>query len=428
MKKRTYRKVSIKSISSEQVLRLLGGGQRLVLAVDVAKVDMVAALVNPQGQLGAQVLLTLSWKHPTEQPLLTGLLRALQEQAVVVEAVIESSGSYGDALRAQLRGLGIEVYRVSTHRSHDAAEVYDGVPSLHDAKSAHILAKLHLDGASQLWPLPSEAQRVSAAAITALDHYNEQHQRDINRLEALLARHWPELLLLMQLGTATQLGLLAEVGGPAQVSADSARALKLMERISHGLLKPEVAQAVVDSAQHSIGLELIDAELQLLQTLCTHALATLSDQQLAAHRLRALAKADVQTQAMAKTVGVTTAVVLMHDVGRPEAFSSAGAYLKAFGLNLREKSSGKHKGRLKLSKRGPGRARRYLWLAALRLLQHDPVMRAYYHAKLKGNGARKSSAVVALMRKLAKGLYASVRSGQAFNSTKLFDTLRLQLA
>jgi transposase len=428
MKKRTYRKVLIKSITSEQVLRSLGQDRRLVLAVDVAKVDMVAALVNPQAQLGAQVLLTLSWKQPSEQPLLTRLLRELQQQSVVVEAVMESSGSYGDALRAQLRDLGIEVYRVSTHRSHDAAEVYDGVPSLHDAKSAHILAKLHLDVASERWPLPSSGQRTAAAALTELDIYNEQHQREINRLEALLARHWPELLDLMQLGTATQLGLLAEVGGPEQVAADPVGAQGVMERISHGLLKPEVAQAVLESARHSVGLELIDAELQLLQALCRHALATLRDRQLATQRVRALAKDDAQTQAMAKAVGVSTAVVLMHDVGAPEAFSSARAYLKAFGLNLREKSSGKHKGQLKLSKRGPGRARRYLWLAALRLLQHDRVIGAYYSAKIRRNGGRKSSAVVALMRKLAKGLWACVRSGQPFDSTKLFDTLRLQPA
>ncbi len=31
---------------------------------------------------------------------------------------------------------GIALYRVSPKRVHDAAEVYDGVPSLHDAKAA----------------------------------------------------------------------------------------------------------------------------------------------------------------------------------------------------------------------------------------------------------------------------------------------------
>jgi hypothetical protein len=49
---------------------------------------------------------------------------------------MESSGTYGDVLRHQLLEQGVPVYRMSGKRTHDAAEVYDRVPSLHDAKSA----------------------------------------------------------------------------------------------------------------------------------------------------------------------------------------------------------------------------------------------------------------------------------------------------
>jgi hypothetical protein len=64
---------------------------------------------------------------------------------------MESSGTYGDVLRHQLLEHGVPVYRMSGTRTDDAAEVYDGVPSLHDAKSAAIIAKLHLDGVSTPW-------------------------------------------------------------------------------------------------------------------------------------------------------------------------------------------------------------------------------------------------------------------------------------
>ena len=82
---------------------------------------------------------------------------------------MEPSGSYGDAFRHFLWGRGIPVYRVSAKRSHDAAEVYDGVPSSHDAKSAAIIAKLHRDGASELWPLRTESQRDLRAMVTTMD-------------------------------------------------------------------------------------------------------------------------------------------------------------------------------------------------------------------------------------------------------------------
>ena len=425
MKKRTYRKISIKSVSVDHVLQKLGERRRLVLAVDVAKTDMVAALWDPGAERERRALFTLCWRQPQEQAAVERQLAELQRRAVVVEAAMESSGTYGDALRAMLLGLGVEVYRVSTHRSHRAAEVYDGVPSLHDAKSAHIVAQLHQDGLSQRWSMPSEQERTLSCAVAMMDLYKGERQREINRLEAMLSRHWPELLTLMELGTATQLALLS---GAAQVAHQAALALQVMARKSQGKLKPHVAQAVLASARSTVGIAPIAAELEMLRLLAAKALTTLASLQRAVRKLRALSKRDAQACAMATTVGVATAAVLVHDIGSPEQFPSARAYLKAAGLNLREKSSGKYQGQLKLTKRGPSRARRYLWLAVLRLLQSDPIVRAYYAQKVARSGGRKSKAVVAVMRKLAKGLHACARSGTPFDSSKLFDVSQLALS
>jgi transposase len=61
-------------------------------------------------------------------------------------------------------------------------------------------------------------------------------------------------------------------------------------------------------------------------------------------------------------------VVLGATVGTPVDYPNPHSYLKALGLNLKERSSGKHKGQLKITKRGPGEARKYLYFAALRWL------------------------------------------------------------
>lgn len=425
MKKRTYRRQPIKSVSVELVMQKLGGHRRMVFAVDAAKTNMVAALWNPAAEHEHRTLWTVSWKQPGEQSEVGALLRGLQQAGVSIEAAMEPSGSYGDCLRVLLGELGIEVFRVSPLKTSKAAELYDGVPSLHDAKSAQIVAELHQQGRSRRWPLDSEQERELGSTIATMDMYRGERQREVNRLEALLARHWPELLELMELGCATQWTLLAEFGGPSQVAAEPERALQVLQHKSQGMLKPEVAQAVVASAQRSIGLRPIAAEVQLLQELCSRALTTLRAYQKAVRRLRALSKRDRAAVMMAKTVGQATAAVLLHDIGSPEQFGCARAYLKAAGLNLREKSSGKYQGQLKLTKRGPSRARRYLWLAALRWMQSEPVVRAYYAQKVARSAGRKAPAVVALMRKLAKGLYASVCSGQPFDSARLFDVSRL---
>jgi transposase len=136
--------------------------------------------------------------------------------------------------------------------------------------------------------------------------------------------------------------------------------------------------------------------------------------------------ADGPASAIASVVGQTTAAVLVTEVGDGREFGSVGAYVKAFGLNLKERSSGKHKGQLKLTKRGSSRARQYLWLATCRWLQKDRVARAWYDAKVARDGGKRAKAVTALMRKLVKALFHVAR-GAPLDSRRLFDLSRLHV-
>jgi len=146
----------------------------------------------------------------------------------------------------------------------------------------------------------------------------------------------------------------------------------------------------------------------------------------AKHNLEQLS-ADTPAKALAPVVGSTTAAVIFTEVGDPNAFRSVAGFVKAMGLNLREKSSGKTKGQLKVTKRGPSRVRHYLWLAVHRWVQRDPIAQAWYQRKKARDGGRASRAVVAMMRKLAKALF-HVGRGAEFDSTKLFDVKRLGFA
>ena len=105
---------------------------------------------------------------------------------------MEPSGTYGDFLRTYFQEQGIRVYRVSPKRCHDAAEVYDGVPSTHDAKASAIIGWLHLEGSSEIWPMQTNGQRELRAAIQSMELHDDTFYRYINKLEgandALLAR------------------------------------------------------------------------------------------------------------------------------------------------------------------------------------------------------------------------------------------------
>jgi transposase len=99
-------------------------------------------------------------------------------------------------------------------------------------------------------------------------------------------------------------------------------------------------------------------------------------------------------------------------------FHCGAAYRKAMGLNLAERSSGKYKGQLKISKRGSAVVRRWLYLAALRHVRREPTKTWYARQKKDRRGEGKP-AVIALMRKLALALY-HVGHGQKYRQQHLY--------
>jgi transposase len=420
MKRRAYRRTAIKQFEPT-VIREKTEGNRLVLAIDVAKEDMVAALADER----AEVLVTLAWKHLDDTAELLAKLDELKRLGFAVEAVMESTGTYSDVLRHQLQAVGIPVYQVSGKRVHDAKVVYDGVASLHDAKSSAIIAKLHVDGRSSLWLDRTDSERELKAAVSTMDVYQVQYLRLVHQMESWLARYWPEVTRLVDLTSATLMALLGRIGGPRDVAANPDAARKLMTGMSHRLMTAEKIEQVLQSATQSVGLALLPEERTALMTIASEAHRSLRAFKGAKQRVNEVAKGG-PSESIAPAVGETTAAVLVTEVGDPRKFPNARAYLKAYGLNLKEKSSGKYQGRLRITKNGSGRARQFLWLAVSRWRKKDAIVQAWYTEKVKRDGGGKARAVTALMRKLVKALFHVAR-GEPMDTRRLFDTTRLRL-
>jgi len=115
-----------------------------VFAIDIAKEKQYGLLSNASGTVSELIW----WTHPEQTVELLNALKGLECQ---IDIVIESTGTYGDALRFQFRNCGFGIYQMNAKRVSDAGEIYDGVPSMHDAKSAMIITRLHRDGLSKLW-------------------------------------------------------------------------------------------------------------------------------------------------------------------------------------------------------------------------------------------------------------------------------------
>lgn len=362
------------------------------------------------------------WKvaNPAEVRLLVERLQTMAQQRSLSVAM-ESTGTYGDPLHRALTEGGLAVHCVGGKAAHDYAEVFDGVPSQHDGKDAAVIAELAAFGKSRPWPFPEQSDRDASMAYWAewLDSQQRIQMLWVGRLESLLSRHWPEVTRLLGLtSSVTLLKLLAHYGGPAHLAADPS-ALTRLERWSRSRSKKELFEKVMASASQTVGVPQKEVDLCRVKQGAALALAALREVAKARRKLEQLARDDELLRRQAAVVGMATACVLWVALGDPRNYPCGAAYRKAMGLNLKERSSGRHQGQLKITKRGPSSVRRWLYFAAMRMVQ-QPKVRRWHEAKKARDKDRGTGSLVAVMRKLALALHAVAVRDEPFEAWRLF--------
>lgn len=413
MRNRAYRATAVKQVNLAEVLVRLAPGLVWV-GLDVGKTQVLCVIRDSNKHFERP------WKvaYPSEIGVFIALLKALGADRQLVIAM-EPTGTYGDPLRQALGDAGLEVRRVSGKAASDYAEIFDGVPSAHDGKDAAVVAELAAIDKSTAWPLEADTARQAelAAAVSWLDSQQSILQIWLGRLEGLLSRHWPEATRLLELTSGTLLHLLAEYGGPTALVADP-QAEQRLKQWGGPYLKPAKIQGVLESARQTMGVRMNPSQVELLKRSAAQALAARKEIQQVKRRLAACVKEDPALTAEAEIVGPATACVLRVAVGNPADYHCGEAYRKAMGLNLKERSSGRYQGKLKITKRGPSLARRWLYFAAMRTIKQSPV-RGWYEAKRAKDHDHGKGALVAVMRKLALALYAVSARGEKFALERL---------
>ena len=420
MAKRSYRSETVKS-ASKHLFKDVAGEKRIVVGLDIAKKKQYAAFLNKK----REVLSTVHFTSPGGNQAFLSLLSSIAAQLERVEVVLESTGTYGDILLDSLRKSGFPVFQIGTKKVHDAQELYDGVPSMHDAKAAMVIARLHFEGSSRLWKALSEEQRALKAVASTFARYDVSYQANTGRLEAQLARAWPELSSELKLTSMTLIKVVAKYGSPQAMADDAEEAFSFMKKIGRSFLKVDKIKKIIRDAGTSVGVPLLECERIELQRLASDTRELRSKRKEVKACLEKLGQENVSAQRIKGPLGKFSTAVMLTIIGDPQDFESPDALMKAFGLNLKVHSSGKKQGQLAIAKRASGLPRRYLYMAALRLIGKNPIVSAWYQRRLERNGYKAKKAIVAVMRKLVRALWKIARTGEAFEASLLFNTQNL---
>ena len=424
--RRAYRRCDVKKIDVDQLrdLAVQRGGSGTTVGLDIGKDEMVVCLRWPNGDFERP------WNvaNTAQIGLLLERLTVLKEVCDSLTIGMESTGTYGEAIRQAMTQADLEVHRISGKATSDYQEIFDGVPSQHDGKDAAIVAELTAFGKGRAWPFEPDSLTLQQVKhqVRRIDCYRLEQVRWLGRLEGMQAKHWPELTKLLKLASVTLLELLAHYESAGRVAAD-ANAAKHLRKWGGTRLGNEKIVEVLESARTTRGVPPNASESAWIGEVAGEALVSYRRIQECEKALTRLIGSDEKMSRYVAHVGGPTLSVIWATVGDPRDYDSSGSFLKALGLNLKERSSGRRRGQLAITKRGPALARRWIFYWALRAIQREE-LRPWYEAFTRVGRAtsgkqenRKMKGVVAMMRKLCRGLWHAMQHAEDFDYGKILE-------
>ena len=127
-------------------------------------------------------------------------------------------------------------------------------------------------------------------------------------------------------------------------------------------------------------------------------------------------------------IGIVSAATFVGEVGDINRFDSYEQIRRYAGLNLVENSSGKHKGKTTISKRGRSLLRSILYRMAFTMVSKNKEIKELYKylTTRKENQLKKKQAIVAIIGKILQIIYAVVTKNEEYKATRVFTQERLE--
>ena len=126
-----------------------------------------------------------------------------------------------------------------------------------------------------------------------------------------------------------------------------------------------------------------------------------------------------------KGIGIKTVAGFLAEVGDITRFSHPDQIIKLAGLNLRENSSGDHKGETTITKRGRSRLRAMLFRVILPMTAKNAEFNALhkYNTTRKENPLKKKQSLIALCNKLIRVAYTLITKNVKYDPVKMLSDI-----
>jgi len=325
----------------------------------------------------------------------------------------ESTGPYGEPLTHYLRKRSVNLVQVNPLHTKKLKELQGNSPNKTDKKDPKVIADIIELGHALTLVVPEGV----AAELRRLTHARERNitRRTVlwNQLQDLVFLLFPEFLQIMKdIKTKSAQYLVKHYPTPEDITEYGLNSLAItLRKISRGKLGEKRAQALYKAARGSVGIKegqkSMLLEIKSIVTLIEASNRFIDDIE---GKMSSYLKQIPHSRFILsmKGIGEVTVAGLIGEVGDFSKFNTISEITKLAGLDLFEISSGKHKGKRRISKRGRPLMRKLLYFAALNVVRKGGIMHEQYQRYLK-RGMLKMKALIAVARKLLAIIFALVR-------------------
>lgn len=348
---------------------------------------------------------------------------------------MEPSGHYWRALGwyLKLHESKPVLLGVNPYHTKQAKELNDNSQTKSDPKDAQVIAHLIRDGRYFDTYLPEDEYAELRLLNTERQRLMKQINRANNILIALLDEYFPEYAAVWSSVTCpTSLELLKTYAFPSDIlSAAKEQLLEDIREASGGTEGSKLAEEMIQAAKRSVGVKEGKRVTRIRMLSLIDELAYFDEKK---EEIESELEAVMNTLQLGTVlqsmlgVGSIISAAFLGEVGDINRFSNWKQVRSLAGLNLVENSSGKHKGKTKVSKRGRPYLRHMLYLAGECGCRCNPEMRAFYRylRDRKNNPLNGHQAFVATGLKIMRILFHLAKTGEHYDPGKALGTVRLQ--
>ncbi|WP_372636505.1 IS110 family transposase [Cohnella sp.] len=422
-------KYKLKQKQNQRIKRI--NEATLVVGADIAKKIHVARAVDFRGiELGKDCVFHNDAEGLTK---LSVWMKELGQAHGKTEIVfgIEPTGHYWFPLAAFLQEQGIQVVVVNPFHVNKTKELEDNSPTKSDYKDAKVIADLIRNGKYSEPKLPTK----EFANLRILMNLREKVSASLSQVKGRIGnwfdRFFPEYSRVFKdWDGKASLMTMREFPLPADIVAKGARDVlahwKTEVKRGVGIKRAEELYA---AAVASIGLTegTMAARIELSTLLGQFDLFSEQLECIMEQVMAILGSIPGAAQMLTVPgVGAITVAGFLAEVGDLNNYDHGQQIIRLAGLNLKENSSGKRKGKTGITKRGRSRLRALLFRAVMPMVAKNEAFKALhkYYTTRSQNPLKKKQSLIALCGKLIRVLHTLGTKQREYNAADVIGPVR----